>query len=334
LLQQDRTDEALSTLHRLHKSKDDPNNVRSKKEFYQIKKQMELDKTLLQGAGQWQLFATAANRKRALLGFILMFGNQFTVSTFFSPGSCTYKANIHWQGVLIIANYGVLLYESLGMGGYMPLLLSAIWVTASFPGNVFNGLFVDKFGRRVFLLTGLGMLVVVLILECIMQAQFLGTTNIAGQRAAIFFIFLFIICWSFCMDASQFLYLSEIFPTHIRAQGMAVGMAGLYSATIVLLIAGPTALNNITWRFFIVLIIPTAVQFLIIFFFAPETMQRSLEDIGAEFGDKVAVHYYHATLEDEKQYDQALEEDMARSRIAGAEKSSDGVVQIVERTEE
>jgi hypothetical protein len=334
LLQQDRTDEALSTLHRLHKSKDDPNDVRSNKEFYQIKKQMELDKTLLQGAGQWQLFATAANRKRALLGFILMFGNQFTVSNFFSPGSCTYKANIHWQGVLIIANYGVLLYQSLGMGGYMPLLLSAIWVTASFPGNIFNGLFVDKFGRRVFLLTGLGMLVVVLILECIMQAQFLGTTNIAGQRAAIFFIFLFIICWSFCLDASQFLYLSEIFPTHIRAQGMALGMVGLYCATIVLLIAGPTALNNITWKFFIVLIIPTAIQFLIIFFFAPETMQRSLEDISAEFGDKVVVHYYHATLEDEKQYDQALEEDMARSRIAGAEKSSDGVVQIIERTEE
>lgn len=82
------------------------------------------------------------------------------------------------------------------------------------------------------------------------------------------------------------------------------------------------------------LIIPTAIQFLIIFFYAPETMQRSLEDISAEFGDKVAVHYYHATLEDEKQYDQALEEDMARSRIPGAEKSSGGVVQIVEGTEE
>jgi MFS family permease len=234
---------------------------------------------------------------------------------------------------LIIANYGVLLYESLGMDKYMPLLLSAIWVTASFPGNIFNGLFVDKFGRRAFLLTGLGMLVIVLTLECIMQAQFLGTTNIAGQRAAIFFIFLFIICWSFCMDATQFLYLSEIFPTHIRAQGMAVGMSGLYCATIILLIAGPTALNNITWKFFIVLIIPTAAQFLVIFFFAPETMQRSLEDISAEFGDKVAVHYYHATIEDEKQYDQALEEEMAQPQVSGAEKSSEGAVQMVERVQ-
>lgn len=104
----------------------------------------------------------------------------------------------------------------------------------------------------------------------------------------------------------------------------------MYCATIILLIAGPTALNNITWKFFIVLIIPTAAQFLIIFFFAPETMQRSLEDISAEFGDKVAVHYYHATLEDEKQYNQALEEDVALSQVSGVEKSSEGVVQMVE----
>jgi hypothetical protein len=114
---------------------------------------------------------------------------------------------------------------------------------------------------------------------------------------------------------------------------MAVGMSGLYCATIILLIAGPTALNNITWKFFIVLIIPTAAQFLVIFFFAPETMQRSLEDISAEFGDKVAVHYYHATIEDEKQYDQALEEEMAQPQVSGAEKSSEGAVQMVERVQ-
>jgi len=83
LLHKDRIDEALSTLRRLHKSKDDPNDIKSKKEFYHIKKQMELDRSLLQGSGKWQLFATASNRKKGvLLGFILMFGNQFKASTF------------------------------------------------------------------------------------------------------------------------------------------------------------------------------------------------------------------------------------------------------------
>lgn len=209
----------------------------------------------------------------------------------------------------------------------MPLLLSAVWVTASLPGNIFNGLFVDRFGRRTFLLVGLGLIVIDLICECALQAQFLGTTNIAGQRAAIFFIFMFIICWSFCLDASQYLYLSEIFPTHIRAQGMAIGMSGLYCASIILLIAGPIALNNITWKFFLVLIIPTAAQFLIIFFFAPETKQRSLEDINAAFGDQVAVHYYHATADDEKQYDEALG---GTASCFETKASSDAAVEMVE----
>ena len=76
------------------------------------------------------------------------------------------------------------------MKTYMPLLLSALWVTASFPGNIFTALYIDKIGRRKFLLTGLGGITITLILEAVMQAQFLGTNNTAGQKAAIFFIFL------------------------------------------------------------------------------------------------------------------------------------------------
>jgi hypothetical protein len=39
----------------------------------------------------------------------------------------------------------------------------------------------------------------------------------------------------------------------------------------------------------------------------PETRQRSLEDINAEFGERVAVRYYQATVEDEKEYQHAIE---------------------------
>lgn len=195
------------------------------------------------------------------------------------------------------------------MKTYMPLLLSALWVTASFPGNIFTALCIDRIGRRTFLLTGLAGLTVTLIFECAMQAEYLGTTNSAGQKAAVFFIFLFIGFWSSFMDASQFLYLAEIFPTHIRSQGMAAGMVGLYVASCILLVAGPIALNNITWRFFLVLIIPTALHWFNVFFLFPETKQRSLEDINLAFGEAVAVRYYGATAEDEKEYAHAIEEE-------------------------
>ena len=81
------------------------------------------------------------------------------------------------------------------MTTFMPLLLSALWVTASFPGNIFTAFYVDKFGRRTFLLIGLTGLIVSLSFECALQAQYQGTDNKPGQRAAIFFIFLFIAFW-------------------------------------------------------------------------------------------------------------------------------------------
>jgi len=284
LLQNDRPDEAWAVIRKLHQTKGGDETL-SKKEFYQMQKQLEADRLVKRS--KWDIFATAPNRLRSMIGFGLMFGNQFT-------------------GILVIANYGVLLYTSLGMTKFMPLLLSALWVTATFPGNVFTSLMIDKLGRRTFMLIGLAGCTVANIFECALQAEFLGSTNKAGQRAAIFFIFFFVVFWSSCLDASQFLYLSEIFPMHIRAEGMALGMSGIYLADIIVLVAGPIALDKITWKFFIVFIVPSSLLWICVFFFFPETKQRSLEDINQAFGETVAVHYYGATETEQQEYLKAI----------------------------
>ncbi|EEP80107.1 predicted protein [Uncinocarpus reesii 1704] len=289
LLDKGRQKEAREILIRLHRTADDPNDVAAEKEYFQMQKQLELDRQIKQNTGKWDIFKTSANRRRAFVGFALMFGNQFT-------------------GVLIIANYGVLLYASLGMKTFMPLLLSALWVTASFPGNVFTAFFVDRLGRRFFLLTGLSGILVTLVMECWTQAVYLGTDNAGGQKAAVFFLFLFIFFWSTFLDATQFLYLAEIFPTHIRSQGMSLGMAGMFAASIIVLVSGPIALDHIKWKFFFVLICPTALHLAGVYFLYPETKQRSLEDINAAFGEKVAVNFYGATEEDEQMYAKAMEQ--------------------------
>lgn len=291
LLSVGRSEEAYSVICRLHqdpKGGQHSNDVAAR-EFFQMKKQLELDKELRSEAesGLFAIFKTKPNRKRAYVGFSLLFLNQFT-------------------GVLIIANYGVLLYASLGMETFRPLLLGALWVTLSFPGNIFTAFFIDRIGRRLFLLIGLGGLTVTLVLECIMQALYLPAhTNRSGLSAAIYFIFQFIFFWSTFIDATQYLYVAEIFPTHVRGAGVAVSMVGLYLGAVVVLCAGPVALDDISWRFFIVLIVPTALHFLNVFFFFPETKQRSLEDINAAFGERVAVRYYGATAEEEEAYSRA-----------------------------
>lgn len=82
-----------------------------------------------------------------------------------------------FTGVLIIANYAVILFTQPGLSGYMPILLLGLWTTASFPGNCFTALFVDKFGRRKFMLVGGCGIFVSLLCECVLQALYTGTTN-------------------------------------------------------------------------------------------------------------------------------------------------------------
>ena len=271
LLQQNRSDEALATLVRLHRSKDDPDAKAAHREFFQMRKQLELERSLKADVGHFEVFRTPSNRKRALFALGLLFGNMFT-------------------GILVVTNYGVLLYEAVGLSGYMPLLLSGVFVLITFPCNVFTALYVDAIGRRKLLCVGLAGCTVANIFECALLARYLGTDNKAGLDAAIFFIFFFVLFWASALDATQYLYVAEIFPSPIRSQGTAVGIAGLFCGTLVVLVAGPIALDKISWRFYLVLIVPPAVELVCVYLFFPETKQRSLEvgDGGAMSGIQFA----------------------------------------------
>jgi len=52
----------------------------------------------------------------------------------------------------------------------------------------------------------------------------------------------------FFVDATQYVYVSEIWPNQLRSQGTALGLAAFYLASEVTLVAAPVALNDIGWR--------------------------------------------------------------------------------------
>jgi hypothetical protein len=114
LLSQDRREEAFEIVKRLHARPDDPENVAARQEFYLIEKQFELDKTFT--VRPFEIFRTKPNLRRTFVACLLMWGDQFL-------------------GIFIITNYGVLIYASLGLGGFRPLLLNACWTTFTIIGN-------------------------------------------------------------------------------------------------------------------------------------------------------------------------------------------------------
>lgn len=279
LLQQGRRDEAWEIVKRLHRTKDDVQDMRARQEFLMIEKQYEHDKTM--NVRRFEIFRTAPNRRRAFVAFLLMWGDQFL-------------------GVFVMANYGVLIYASLGMKGSIPLLLNACWTTFTLIGNTWTAMYVDRVGRRTCLLIGsIGCLVSTICLSAL-TAQFLGTDNTAGLRAGVFFVFFFIFWWCFFIDATQYIYVAEIFPNHLRSQGVALGLSSFYLGSEVTLVAAPVALNTVGWKFYLVLIIPSFLYIIAIYYLFPETKGRTLEEIGALFGDdaNVVAHWYDATEEE------------------------------------
>lgn len=286
LLQQGHREQALSTVMGLHRDV-----VKARQEFYIIEKQFELDSSI--PTRTFEILRTAPNRRRALVAFALMWGDQFL-------------------GIFVMTNYGVLIYSSLGFEGAIPLLLYACWASFTLVGNTWTAIYVDRYGRRRFLLIGSIGCVVSLIFLCALSAEYLGTDSIAGLRAAVFFAFFYIFWWCFFMDATQYIYVTEIFPNHLRTQGVALGISSFYLASEVILVGAPVALANIGWKFYLVLIVPSLFYIAVIYFLFPETKGRTLEEIGTLFGDEahVALNWYNATDEERARMAEAAFQEM------------------------
>ena len=72
------------------------------------------------------------------------------------------------------------------------------------------------------------------------------------------------------IEAASFVYTSEIFPTELRAQGVAFSMQGLFLSSILWTAVAAPALTNIGYYFYIVFIFTSAAMFMVVLFFFPE----------------------------------------------------------------
>lgn len=129
LVQHDDHQKALDVLVRLHRNASDPDNTFAHQELQMIIERCQAEKEVIRTDGTWRLFTKKANRKKLLLAWLVMVGGQ----------------NI---GPLVINNYNVLLYGSLGLGATTSLLLSAVYNTVGLIVACIGGLISDRLGRR------------------------------------------------------------------------------------------------------------------------------------------------------------------------------------------
>ncbi|KAK2801045.1 hypothetical protein FQN51_005609 [Onygenales sp. PD_10] len=262
-----RPEEALKIVERLHRDETDPDDVFAYREYQQIKQQFEIDK---KNEVSWkEMFVKKSYRKRLIIGFMVMFASQTT-------------------GTTVINNYGPLLYGSLGFDTSKQLLIASCWITLALVGNCFNALTLDRIGRvRALQIGWIGDLVA-LIGECVALSNYQQTGSQQAAIASVAFLFVHIFFFSFNVDATSYVYVGEIFPTHIRAKGMAASISGYFLSLLIYLESGPTAFANIEWKFYLVFLVGIFLFIIPTFWYYPETKGLSLEEINRLFDDEVA----------------------------------------------
>lgn len=109
-----------------------------------------------------------------------------------------------------------------------------------------------------------------------------------------------------CVDATTYVYCSEIFPSHIRARGVAFSLSILFLTALVYLEAAPTAFAHIGWKYYVVFLVLTFINIFVVWWLFPETKGLSLEEIGELFGDDVAVQLTQLTMEERELLDQKI----------------------------
>ncbi|OAL26939.1 hypothetical protein AYO22_03883 [Fonsecaea multimorphosa] len=266
-----RLDEARKIVFRLHFNKSDPEHEYAQEEFFQMRKQMEMDKTL---PSAWlDLFRLPSYRKRTLLGMLFAFSGQST-------------------GVLVLNNYGPTIYGLLGYGTRDQLALQCGWITVNIVGALFCSSVMDYFGRRKLVLIGLAGCVIFLCIQSAMIAEFANSgTNKAGLRMGVACSYIFLAFYSL-FDTAGFVFYAELFPNHMRAKGLSVIVCTIALTDLVYLQVSATAFANIGWKFYLVFICAATVGATGLYFLLPETSGIPLEEMAKIFGvtDQVAVY--------------------------------------------
>ncbi|KAJ9606675.1 hypothetical protein H2200_008683 [Cladophialophora chaetospira] len=264
LILKDNIEEAAKVLKKLHTS------AEAEVELAQIRTQVEIDRGLQ--TSYWSMLSKPSYRKRTFMALFVTVGIQMT-------------------GPFVINNYGPTLYRGLGFDTNEQLVYQLGWITVAFGGALLSLVAIELVTRPVIIAGGILGSAICLTVEAALVARYatnaddLANPNQAALRAAVAMLFIYIFWFEITVDGGQFVYMGEIFPTHLRAKGISLGMAGLCATNIIWLQVAPLAFETIKWKFYLCFIIPSFLCGAVILIWFPDTRGVPLESIAAIFGD-------------------------------------------------
>jgi MFS family permease len=182
-------------------------------------------------------------------------------------------------GINAITYYSPFIFKELGWSGHTPLLIQAFVEVFSVIAVVGSVLVVDRIGRRVTLLTGVG----VMIASNVLMLVLFAFTSLKGGASSVFGfigILFFTAGFNFGFGALVWVYASESFPARLRTAGASAMLTADLVANLLISRFFLTVFDSLggagTFALFLGLAI---VSFAFIAALAPETKGRPLEAI-------------------------------------------------------
>ena len=139
------------------------------------------------------------------------------------------------------------------------LLLQAGWVSIALTFNILAILIVDRMPRPTLITIGLIGCLASLVGETAIQAKYLATTNQSALAGGVAMLYTFVVFFALFLDGSTFFYIGEIFPNHLRAQGMTLAMIVLNASNVIWQSSAPVALADIGWYYYLIFVIFTTI---------------------------------------------------------------------------
>ena len=215
----------------------------------------------------YEIFTIPNMRYRVLLGMALQAGQQLTGANFFFY-------------------YGTTIFKSTGIKDSFitSIILGAVNVLATIVGIFW---IIRYYGRRRSLMVGAAVMCV-----CFLIYSFVGHYEIdpvnpinskTGGGVLIAFTCIFIAAFATTWGPLVWAITGEIYPARYRAPCVAIATASNWLLNFLISFFTPFITNDIGYWYGLVFAVSTFVLFWIVYFYLPETKDRSIEEIDTMF---------------------------------------------------
>ena len=180
------------------------------------------------------------------------------------------------SGINAFLYYAPRIFEEAGLGESTALLSSIGIGVTNLIFTLLGVFLIDKLGRKT--LMYIGSVGYIISLSLVSAAFFLGWTGMAVP----IFLFIFIAAHAVGQGAVIWVFISEIFPNHLRASGQSFGssthwiLAAIIPSLIPFLFNHPMIGAGVVFLFFAVMMV---FQLLFVAFMMPETKGKTLEEL-------------------------------------------------------